>query len=80
MSVMGPPWSQAHIPKDAVPQPRVSRTGRVSGSVGGRATGSGALICAGRYWPLIVGANERRWKRYRDRLKVVADSFRLLDI
>ncbi|XLT09097.1 hypothetical protein HN51_054890 [Arachis hypogaea] len=20
----------------------------------------------GRYWPLIVGANERRWKRYRD--------------
>ncbi|XLS81932.1 hypothetical protein HN51_047763, partial [Arachis hypogaea] len=34
----------------------------------------------GRYWPLIVGANERRWKIYRDQLKVVADSFRLLDI
>ncbi|XP_057736031.1 photosynthetic NDH subunit of lumenal location 1, chloroplastic [Arachis stenosperma] len=34
----------------------------------------------GRYYTLIVGANERRWKRYRDQLKVVADSFRLLDI
>ncbi|KAG4998742.1 hypothetical protein JHK84_029787 [Glycine max] len=34
----------------------------------------------GRYYTLIVGANERRWKRFRDQLKVVADSFRLLDI
>ncbi|CAJ1977715.1 unnamed protein product [Sphenostylis stenocarpa] len=34
----------------------------------------------GRYYTLIVGANERRWKRVRDQLKVVADSFRLLDI
>ncbi|XP_057424823.1 photosynthetic NDH subunit of lumenal location 1, chloroplastic [Lotus japonicus] len=34
----------------------------------------------GRYYTLIVGANERRWKRVRNQLKVVADSFRLLDI
>ncbi|KAL6123756.1 hypothetical protein ACLB2K_076274 [Fragaria x ananassa] len=34
----------------------------------------------GRYYTLIVGANERRWKRYRNQLKIVADSFRILDI
>ncbi|XP_015876970.1 photosynthetic NDH subunit of lumenal location 1, chloroplastic isoform X1 [Ziziphus jujuba] len=34
----------------------------------------------GRYYTLIVGANERRWRRVRDKLKVVADSFRMLDI
>ncbi|XP_061372277.1 photosynthetic NDH subunit of lumenal location 1, chloroplastic [Gastrolobium bilobum] len=34
----------------------------------------------GRYYTLIVGALERRWKRVRDQLKVVADSFKLLDI
>ncbi|GFS34218.1 PsbP-like protein 2 [Actinidia rufa] len=34
----------------------------------------------GRYYTLIVGANERRWRRVRNQLKVVADSFRLLDI
>ncbi|CAN0909452.1 Photosynthetic NDH subunit of lumenal location 1, chloroplastic, partial [Linum grandiflorum] len=34
----------------------------------------------GRYYTLIVGANERRWKRYRNQLKVVADSFKLLEI
>ncbi|KAF3433763.1 hypothetical protein FNV43_RR24866 [Rhamnella rubrinervis] len=34
----------------------------------------------GRYYTLIVGANERRWKRVRNKLKVVADSFRMLDI
>ncbi|CAI9092471.1 OLC1v1027711C1 [Oldenlandia corymbosa var. corymbosa] len=34
----------------------------------------------GRYYTLIVGANERRWRRLRNQLKVVADSFRLLDI
>ncbi|XLR15338.1 hypothetical protein S83_043276 [Arachis hypogaea] len=34
----------------------------------------------GRYYTLIVGADERRWRRYRDQLKVVADSFRLLGI
>ncbi|KMZ68801.1 PsbP-like protein 2 [Zostera marina] len=34
----------------------------------------------GRYYTLIVGANERRWKRVRNQLKVVADSFELLDI
>ncbi|CAI0411426.1 unnamed protein product [Linum tenue] len=32
------------------------------------------------YYTLIVGANERRWKRVRNQLKVVADSFKLLDI
>lgn len=34
----------------------------------------------GRYYTLIVGANERRWRRLRDKLKVVADSFKVLDI
>ncbi|XP_062092730.1 photosynthetic NDH subunit of lumenal location 1, chloroplastic [Humulus lupulus] len=34
----------------------------------------------GRYYTLIVGANERRWRRVRNKLKVVADSFRVLDI
>ncbi|KAG8388739.1 hypothetical protein BUALT_Bualt02G0156600 [Buddleja alternifolia] len=34
----------------------------------------------GRYYTLIVGANERRWRRYRNQLKVVADSFKVLDI
>ncbi|KAI4348114.1 hypothetical protein L6164_008875 [Bauhinia variegata] len=34
----------------------------------------------GRYYTLVVAANERRWKRVRDQLKVVADSFKLLDI
>ncbi|XP_068637269.1 photosynthetic NDH subunit of lumenal location 1, chloroplastic isoform X2 [Aristolochia californica] len=34
----------------------------------------------GRYYTLIVGANERRWNKLRNRLKVVADSFKLIDI
>lgn len=34
----------------------------------------------GRYYTLIVGANERRWRRVRNQLKVVADSFKMLDI
>uniref|UniRef100_A0A0F7GX70 PsbP-like protein 2 n=1 Tax=Erodium texanum TaxID=28960 RepID=A0A0F7GX70_EROTE len=37
-------------------------------------------IANGRYYTLIVGANERRWKKYRNQLKVVADSFKVLDI
>lgn len=37
-------------------------------------------IANGRYYTLTVGANERRWKRVRDKLKVVADSFKVLDI
>ncbi|EEF30411.1 Thylakoid lumenal 25.6 kDa protein, chloroplast precursor, putative [Ricinus communis] len=37
-------------------------------------------ISNGRYYTLIVGANERRWKRFRNQLKVVADSFKMLDI
>ncbi|KAM6598933.1 hypothetical protein CsatA_018542 [Cannabis sativa] len=46
------------------------------------ATTSFATIAIGngRYYTLIVGANERRWKRVRNKLKVVADSFRVLDI
>ncbi|KAL6126587.1 hypothetical protein ACLB2K_074634 [Fragaria x ananassa] len=46
------------------------------------ATTSFATIAIGngRYYTLIVGANERRWKRYRNQLKMVADSFRILDI
>ncbi|KAF9596591.1 hypothetical protein IFM89_012714 [Coptis chinensis] len=38
------------------------------------------VIANGRYYTLIVGANERRWRRVRDKLKVVADSFKVLDI
>lgn len=34
----------------------------------------------GRYYTLVVGANERRWSRLRDKLKVVADSFKILEI
>ncbi|KAH7678002.1 Mog1p/PsbP-like protein [Dioscorea alata] len=34
----------------------------------------------GRYYTLVVGANERRWSRLRNKLKVVADSFRMIDI
>ncbi|XP_058768821.1 photosynthetic NDH subunit of lumenal location 1, chloroplastic-like [Vicia villosa] len=34
----------------------------------------------GRSYTLVVGANERRWKKVRNQLKVVADSFRLIDI
>ncbi|KAK9166634.1 hypothetical protein Scep_001825 [Stephania cephalantha] len=37
-------------------------------------------IANGRYYTLIVGANERRWKRIRSKLKLVADSFRVFDI
>ncbi|KAJ0045071.1 photosynthetic NDH subunit of lumenal location 1, chloroplastic [Pistacia vera] len=37
-------------------------------------------IANGRYYTLVVGANDRRWKRLRNKLKVVADSFRVLDI
>ncbi|KAG6760267.1 hypothetical protein POTOM_036774 [Populus tomentosa] len=38
------------------------------------------VIANGRFYTLIVGANERRWRRYRSQLKVVADSFKVLDI
>uniref|UniRef100_A0A0F7GX74 PsbP-like protein 2 n=1 Tax=Habenaria pantlingiana TaxID=1498489 RepID=A0A0F7GX74_9ASPA len=34
----------------------------------------------GRYYTLVVGANQRRWSRLRSLLKVVADSFKILDI
>lgn len=34
----------------------------------------------GRYYTLVVGANQRRWSRLRNLLKVVADSFTILDI
>lgn len=37
-------------------------------------------IANGRYYTLIVGANDRRWKRVRNQLKVVADSFKVFDI
>lgn len=38
------------------------------------------FIPVGRYYTLTVAANERRWKRVRNKLKVVADSFQVLDI
>uniref|UniRef100_A0A0F7GX44 PsbP-like protein 2 n=1 Tax=Francoa sonchifolia TaxID=23250 RepID=A0A0F7GX44_9ROSI len=34
----------------------------------------------GRYYTQIVGANDRRWRRVRNKLKVIADSFKVLDI
>lgn len=37
-------------------------------------------IANGRYYTLTVGANERRWRRVRNQLKVVADSFKVVDI
>ncbi|KAL3828861.1 hypothetical protein ACJIZ3_017663 [Penstemon smallii] len=45
-----------------------------------RAAFATIAIANGRYYTLIVGANERRWKRYRNQLKVVADSFKVFDI
>ncbi|MFQ6666014.1 hypothetical protein Gotur_032538 [Gossypium turneri] len=38
------------------------------------------LLLTGRYYTLVVGALERRWRRLRNKLKVVADSFKVLDI
>lgn len=35
---------------------------------------------SGRYYTLVVGALDRRWKKLRNKLKLVADSFRVLDI
>ncbi|XP_074312906.1 photosynthetic NDH subunit of lumenal location 1, chloroplastic-like isoform X2 [Silene latifolia] len=37
-------------------------------------------IANGRFYTLTVGANERRWKRVRNKLKVVADSLQVFDI
>ncbi|KAL5219582.1 hypothetical protein ABZP36_020266 [Zizania latifolia] len=34
----------------------------------------------GRYYTLIVTANERRWSRLRNKLKVVADSFKISEL
>ncbi|KAK2987783.1 hypothetical protein RJ640_030673 [Escallonia rubra] len=45
-----------------------------------RAAFASIAVANGRYYTLIVGANERRWRRVRNKLKVVADSFKVLDI
>ncbi|XAR66323.1 hypothetical protein NMG60_11012512 [Bertholletia excelsa] len=45
-----------------------------------RAAFATIAIGNGRYYTLIVGANERRWRRVREKLKVVADSFKVLDM
>ncbi|XP_047326147.1 photosynthetic NDH subunit of lumenal location 1, chloroplastic [Impatiens glandulifera] len=45
-----------------------------------RAAFATIAIANGRYYTLIVGANERRWKKVRNTLKVVANSFKVLDI
>ncbi|KAJ8765861.1 hypothetical protein K2173_020377 [Erythroxylum novogranatense] len=37
-------------------------------------------VANGRFYTLVVAANERRWRRVRDKLKVVADSFKVFDI
>ncbi|MQM14935.1 hypothetical protein Taro_047871 [Colocasia esculenta] len=46
----------------------------------GRTAFATIAIGNGRYYTLIVGANERRWRRVRNKLKTIADSFRMLDI
>ncbi|XP_042472743.1 photosynthetic NDH subunit of lumenal location 1, chloroplastic isoform X2 [Zingiber officinale] len=46
----------------------------------GRTAFATIAIGNGRYYTLVVGANERRWSRVRNQLKVVADSFKILDI
>ncbi|XP_049400485.1 photosynthetic NDH subunit of lumenal location 1, chloroplastic isoform X1 [Solanum stenotomum] len=45
-----------------------------------RAAFATIAIANGRHYTLIVGANERRWRKFRNKLKVVADSFQVLDI
>ncbi|KAL7109012.1 hypothetical protein ACP275_06G149700 [Erythranthe tilingii] len=45
-----------------------------------RAAFATIAIGNGRYYTLIVGANERRWRKYRNQLKVVADSFKVFDM
>ncbi|KAM3287584.1 photosynthetic NDH subunit of lumenal location 1, chloroplastic [Capsicum chacoense] len=45
-----------------------------------RAAFATIAIGNGRHYTLIVGANERRWRKFRNKLKVVADSFQVLDI
>ncbi|XP_009612834.1 photosynthetic NDH subunit of lumenal location 1, chloroplastic isoform X2 [Nicotiana tomentosiformis] len=45
-----------------------------------RAAFATIAIGNGRYYTLIVGANERRWRKFRNKLKLVADSFQVLDI
>lgn len=35
---------------------------------------------ADRYYTLIVGANERRWRKVKKQLEVVADSLKILQI
>lgn len=37
-------------------------------------------IANGRYYTLTVSANKRRWRRVRNKLKVVADSFKVFEI
>ncbi|XP_078444995.1 psbP-like protein 2 [Wolffia australiana] len=46
----------------------------------GRTAFATVAIGNGRYYTLVVGANERRWRRVRSQLSTVADSFRLVDI
>ncbi|OIS98525.1 PREDICTED: photosynthetic NDH subunit of lumenal location 1, chloroplastic [Nicotiana attenuata] len=45
-----------------------------------RAAFATIAIGNGRFYTLIVGANERRWRKFRNKLKVVADSFQVLDM
>ncbi|CAN8317293.1 unnamed protein product [Cochlearia groenlandica] len=46
------------------------------------ATTSFATVAVGnnRYYTLIVGANERRWRKVKQQLQVVADSLKIFDI
>ncbi|XP_031485627.1 photosynthetic NDH subunit of lumenal location 1, chloroplastic [Nymphaea colorata] len=45
-----------------------------------RASFATIAIGNGKCYTLIVGANERRWRKLKDRLRVVADSFKIFDV
>lgn len=36
-----------------------------------------AFCCAGKFYTLTTGANERRWEKMKDRLHTVVDSFKI---
>lgn len=37
------------------------------------------LWAAGKFYTLTTGANEFRWEKMKDRLKIVVDSFEVVD-
>ncbi|CAN6471269.1 unnamed protein product [Victoria cruziana] len=45
-----------------------------------RASFATIAVGNGKCYTLIVGANERRWRKLKDKLRVVADSFKIFDV